>query len=71
MAKTRRFSSLREYVDAQPGVTQKEIAQQLGLSGSALSLYMRGLVPSARVALRLHEEFGIDLKGLLTPSRVA
>jgi len=71
--KTRsRFKTLRAYVDAQPRrKTQNEIALELGLSQSQLSLYLSGLrTPSRETALRLCRTHGFDLERLLDPEEV-
>jgi transcriptional regulator with XRE-family HTH domain len=64
-----RIKTLRAYVDAQPRQkTQGEIARELGLSESQLSLYLTGArTPSRDTALRLAREFGFDLEALLDP----
>lgn len=69
MKQRSRFKTLRAYVDAQPRrKTQNEIAKELGLSQSQLSLYLTGArIPSREVALRLSREIGIDLENLLDP----
>lgn len=69
MKGTSRFKTLRAYVDAQPrSKTQNEIAVELGLTPSQLSLYLTGArTPSRETALRLSREFGFDLESLLDP----
>ena len=73
MKSSSRFKTLRAYVDAQPRrKTQNEIAGELGLSASQLSLYLTGArIPSRDVALRLSEQFSISLQGLLAPEAKA
>lgn len=69
MNRSSRFKTLRAYVDAQPRrKTQNDIAAELGLSPSQLSLYLTGArIPSREVALRLFQDFKISLEGLLDP----
>lgn len=69
MKRTSRYKTLRAYVDAQPRRRkQSEIARELGLSESQLSLYLSGArIPSRDVALRLSREFGFSLESLLDP----
>jgi DNA-binding XRE family transcriptional regulator len=64
-----RFASLSAYVDTFPrSVSQREIAERLGIADSALSQYLNGrTIPNRETALRLSREFGIDLEGLLDP----
>jgi len=64
-----RFKTLRAYVDAQPRrKKQNEIARELGLAPSQLSLYLTGLrTPSRETALRLSRDHGFDLERLLDP----
>ena len=68
-----RFPTLRAYVASQPRtMTQREIAQTLGLSPVVLSLYIHGhRRPKHDTALRLSRDFGIDLRGLLDPKEAA
>lgn len=67
------YRSLRDYVAVQPRqLRQGDIARRMGLSQSALSLYLRGhRVPSRDIAIRLSREFGISLEGLLDPPEAA
>lgn len=69
MNRISRFKTLRAYVDAQPRrKTQNQIAHELGLSQSQLSLYLTGArTPSRDVALRLSRQCEISLEGLLDP----
>lgn len=67
MGKDRGFKSLREYVDAQPRtMTQGDIARALGLTESALSLYLsRKRFPSRQTAIELSKRTGIPFTSLM------
>jgi transcriptional regulator with XRE-family HTH domain len=67
-----RFKTLRDYVNAQPRTkSQNEIAEDLGISPSALSLYLNGhRIPAREIALRLSRQCGVPLESLLDPETV-
>jgi transcriptional regulator with XRE-family HTH domain len=71
--RTSRYKTLREYVDAQTsGKTQGDVAEELGVSQSALSSYLSGVrVPSREIALRIRDYTGIPLDSLLDPGASA
>jgi len=71
MKRRSRFKTLRDYVNAQPRTKRNpQIARELGLTPGAMAAYLGWhRIPNRETALRLSEEFGIDLNGLLEPER--
>lgn len=70
--KRSRFKTLRQFVAAQPrSKTQGEIARELGITESALSMYLSGArIPSKDVALRIRDYTGIPLDNLIDPQLI-
>lgn len=65
-----RFKNLRAYVErrlnTEPRLTKQKIASDLGVSPSALTLYLKGeRIPQPAIALRIAAKAGVDLASLL------
>lgn len=65
----RRYATLKAYFTA-TGAKQAEIAERVGVSPAAMSLYVKGKrIPQPAIALRLSQFCNVPLESLL--SRVA
>lgn len=65
-----RFSSLSDYVkhrlDTEPRLTHEKIAEDLGITPSALSTYLNGRrTPKNETALQIAERASVELASLL------
>lgn len=63
----RRYATLRSFF-AGTRLRQSELAEQVGVSSSAISLYAHGKRrPSGAIAIRLSKLTGVPLEALLDP----
>lgn len=59
------YASIEAYLEA-TGSTQEQLAADLGITQSALSMIKNGLrVPRPALALRIHEITGVPLESIL------
>jgi helix-turn-helix protein len=64
------FVSLRAYLAGPPAVSQRRLARLARCNQSHISMIASGdRVPSAKLALRLHEITGVPLPALLRPRK--
>jgi len=69
--KRNRYATVDAYLEA-TGTTQRELADQLGITQGALSMIKNGQrVPRPELALRIHSLTGVPLETLLTRQEVA
>jgi transcriptional regulator with XRE-family HTH domain len=58
------MKSLAEYMDRK-GITQQGLAEQLGVSQQAVSLWLKGFKPTASMLVKLSKLTGISVDKLL------
>lgn len=62
----KRYASLKAYLK-ETRTSQTELADLVGVTPSAISLYLKGeRIPEPEIALRLEEVCGVPLRTLLT-----
>lgn len=63
----KRYRSLSDFLEDHPRLNQSALAELVGVTPSAISLYLKGeRIPVPEVALRLSEVCKVPLKTLLT-----
>lgn len=65
------FSQKIKLIRAEHRLTQREMAQKLGISVNTLSKIEKGILPprlSCSVIFRIQQQFGISPKDLFTPT---
>ena len=68
----RQYASLREFFEAHPGLSQADVANDVGVTPSAMSRYANGdRIPQPAIALKLSRRTGVSLESLLDPQQEA